>query len=79
MSDIGEKVLNILEKLEKQVKTSKEALEKYKDMNIDESPQMQKYWNRDVMNEYDSLKNIITEIKESLGYWATEQMKKRTT
>ena len=79
MSNINEKVLSILEKLEKQVKTSKEALEKYKDKNIDESAQMRLNWMTDVLNEHNYLQNIITELSESLGYWATEQMKKRTT
>ena len=79
MSDINEKVLNILEKLEEQVKTSKEALEKYKDMNIDESAQMRSNWMTDVLNEHKYLQNIVTELRKSLGDWAKEQKKKRTT
>jgi len=79
MSEINEKVLNILEKFEKQVKTSKEALEKYKDKNIDESAEMRSNWMTDVLNEHKYLQNIVTELKKSLGDWSTEQMKKRTT
>jgi len=76
MSNINEKVLNILEKLEKQVKTSKEALEKYKDKNS-ESPQMQNVWITDVLNEHTYLQNIVTELKKSLNSWVNEQMKKK--
>jgi hypothetical protein len=76
MSNINEKVLNILEKLEKQVKTSKEALEKYKDKNF-ESPQMQNVWITDVLNEHTYLQNIVTELKKSLNSWVNEQMKKK--
>ena len=77
MSEIVERVLNILKKLEKQVKTSKEVMETYKDRNIEESAQVRIHWMKDVMDEYSSLNKIVRELLESLAYWATEQLEKR--
>ena len=77
MVEINQKVLSILEKLEKQVQTSKKTMIKYRGQNISEaSVKTQNNWMKDAVIQYSSLNNILKELVDSLALWSKEELEK---
>ena len=77
MVEINQKILSILEKLEKQVQTSKKTMIKYRGQNISEaSVKTQNNWMKDAVIQYSSLNNILKELVDSLALWSKEELEK---